>query len=136
MKPSEIRRDLLAEHARLRTAMQNARNAGARDLHDALVEVADFLREHNLREEELMRQVFPTLDAWAPIRADVMMEEHVDEEREMVDVLTDASATTDVAVAAAKLFDRILEHMTREEEVFLGEDVLSDDAFVPDSFGG
>jgi len=147
MKPSAIRRELLDQHLELRVAMQAARRAAERcarsgnpaELRDALAHIGDRLRMHNLHEEELMRDVFPTLDAWGMIRAEVMVEEHVLEHRQLYEALLGASSTLDAKAAAAKaneLFDKILAHMAREEKVFLGEDVLSDDDITPDSFGG
>lgn len=128
MKPSEIRKELLDEHAKLRAAMQIARAAG--DRRASIARLAEVLRAHNLREEELMSQVFPTLDAWGGMRALVMLEGHVEEEQLF------AAHLAGGATKAPDLFDRILEHMAREEKVFLGEDVLSDDELAPDSFGG
>ena len=140
MKPSEIRRELLDQHTAIKRKMGEARHAPtARDLHRLLVEIGDLLRKHNAREEELMTEVFPTLDAWGMIRAEVMVGEHIDAHRELFETLLAANATNDAVVAkrkAIELFDRILEHMTREEKVFLCEEVLSDDGFVPDAFGG
>jgi DUF438 domain-containing protein len=139
MKPSEIRKELLGHHAELRRKMETARrSASARELHRALVEISELLRSHNLREEELMTEVFPTLDAWGMIRAEVMVGEHIDEHRELWETLLATTATSDAAAARRKaneLFDKVLEHMAREEKVFLTEEVLSDDEQI-DAFGG
>jgi DUF438 domain-containing protein len=139
MKPSEIRKELLGQHAELRRKMESARrSATARELHRALVEISELLRSHNLREEELMTDVFPTLDAWGMIRAEVMVGEHIDEHRELWETLLATTATSDAAAARRKaneLFDRVLEHMEREEKVFLTEEVLSDDEQI-DAFSG
>jgi DUF438 domain-containing protein len=140
MKPSEIRKELLGQHNAIRGKMAEARHAAsARELHRLLVEVGELFRAHNAREEELMTDVFPTLDAWGMVRAEVMVGEHIDEHREIFETLLVANATSDAVVAkkkAIELFDRILDHMHREEKVFLCEEVLTDDGFVPDAFGG
>ena len=138
MKPSEIRRELLDQHAEIRRRLDAARFAEPKDLHAALVRLADYLRVHNLREEELMTDIFPQLDAWGMIRAEVMVGEHLEEHRESWETVLEASATLDNAAAAAKtreLCERIQQHMLREEKVFLNEEVLSDEA-TADYFGG
>lgn len=121
-------------------AERSVKGEDVRDpLHHALVHLASLLRAHNQREEELMKDVFPTLDAWGPIRKEIMLEEHVEEHQQVVDALMTASSAPDAVEAAKKtikLFDRLLGHMAREEKVFLSEDVLSDEGVPPDWFGG
>ena len=147
MKPSEVRSELIAQHARLRSLILRAREVADRcartqatnELHDTLAEIADAVRMHNLCEEALLRDVFPTLDGWGPVRAEVMNDEHVAEHRQVYEALLVASTTADAAVAAGKaheLFDRMFSHMEREERVLLAEDVLSDEELPPDEFGG
>ena len=85
-----------------------------------------------------MSDVFPQLDAWGMIRAEVMVGEHLEEHRELWQAVHDASETTDPDVAASKtreLCERIHEHMLREEKVFLNDEVLADEAPI-DYFGG
>ena len=138
MKPSEIRRELLEQHAEIHRRIEAARVTEPAQLHGALVRLADYLRVHNLREEELMMDVFPQLDAWGMIRAEVMVGEHLEEHRELWEAVLDTSETTDPSVAASKtreLCGRIEEHMRREEKVFLNEEVLADEERV-DYFGG
>ena len=137
MKLSEIRQELIGQHVELHHRMESARMADPTELHGALVRVADFLRMHNLREEELMTEVFPTLDAWGMIRAEVMVGEHLEEHRELWEAVLDI-ARMDPEAARAKatqLFEQLHVHMLREEKVFLNDDVLSD-VVRADYFGG
>lgn len=147
MKPSEIRRALLCEHAAIRASVARLRGvadsvawgAPPRALRDTLADLADLVRMHNLREEALMTNVFPMLDGWGRIREEVMRDEHVSEHDEIYEALLRAGATPDPRISAATanlLCDRLLMHMLREERVFLAEDVLSDDDQPADSFGG
>jgi iron-sulfur cluster repair protein YtfE (RIC family) len=144
MKPSEVRRELLDQHLRLRIKLKAGRRAADRaardgttgELHDVLARIADSLRMHNLREEELLREVFLTLGGWGMVRAKVMLDEHVSEHQHLYEALMVVGRHGDPKVASAKaheLFDRVLRHMAREEKVFLGEDVLSDEAPAPES---
>ena len=147
MKPSEIRSELMEQHARLRALLVHAREVAERtakmrttaELRDTLAEVADYVRMHNLCEESLLRDLLPTLDGWGRVRAEVMNDEHVDEHRQLYEALLVASTTSDPVLAAGKaneLFDRMFVHMEREERVLLAEDVLSDEELPPDEFGG
>lgn len=145
MKPSEIRAELLAQHAGLRARMAEVRKSVERrrggedaDLGEPLVELFDAMHAHNAREEQLMRDVFPTLDMWGPVRNEVMLEEHVLEHKKLIDSLSAArdgvdGASLDLVLAS---LDKLASHMEREEEAFLGEEVLSDDGAEFDFSGG
>lgn len=128
MDPHAIRAELLEQHAALRMRLEKGRklatDGSARDLHDALLDIANYLRLHHMREEEVLREVFPTLDDWGMIRAATMVEEHADEHRQLFETLLVVSTTADQRLASAtalELFDRILAHMA-EERLFLGPD--------------
>jgi hypothetical protein len=149
MKLSEIRADLLDEHARLRyligevLIVANGWRAGDPGRDDVLVaigELSSAVKTHNAFEERLLRWVIPTLDAWGPVRADVMLEEHVKEHEDMLRALATAGTELhpEVAVPAlGELANRMLSHMEREEEAFLREDFLRDEEGpFQDSFGG
>jgi hypothetical protein len=144
MKPSEIRAELMAEHARLRTKIAEVRRVAELwqegkegDLRTPLVALTDAIHMHNAREEDLMANLLPSVDAWGPARAEVMREEHGLEHGALFTSLVvarDASATSPSYVL--DLLERLLSHMAREEEAFLGVDVLSDEEHEPDHFGG
>src|SRR5450759_3995168 len=129
MKPSEIRSELLAQHADLRAKIDEVRSVAERrcrggdgDLHALLVRLTYAVRVHNARAEELMRSIFPTLDAWGPIRASVMQEEHVLEHQELFAALVSAAERADGGAPASvlELAGKLVSHMDREEKVFLG----------------
>lgn len=153
MKPSEIRAELLDQHGEIRQRMVDIRKAleprpasdAARDeLQSRLAQLIGLLRRHNLREEELLRDILPTVDAWGPARATIMMEEHLKEHDALYTALLDTGtlpSTEGPAADAAHaqllgLMDRIVEHIDHEEKIFLSEEVLRDDGIVRDYFGG
>jgi hemerythrin len=148
MKRSEIRRELLGQHAALRSLIEKTCQATDRwaggeaaryEARAYLGRLVDDFRRHNRREEELLRDLIPTVDPWGPVRAEIMNEEHVKEHEELYTALADATAASDRKVTARlvrELRERILEHMAREEKGFLGEDALRDDDVSIDSFGG
>jgi hypothetical protein len=147
MKPSEIRRELLVEHAGLRALLEKVCEAcdlwsrderACADAGACLACLRDELNAHNEREEELLHRVIPNVDAWGAVRA-VMSQEHMAEHGEVDRELADAAAEMDAKVILRRtraFRDRMLAHMEREERTFLGEDVLHDDGVHVDSFGG
>ncbi len=140
MKPSQIRTELLEEHGRLRSLVDGVRRTDAaasgdparrEELRAAVVQLADELRRHNLREEELLRGIIPSVDAWGKVRKEILDEEHVSEHRELYGALLGVQRGSLAAV-----LDRVLAHMEREERTVFAEDVLRDDVVVVDHFGG
>lgn len=141
MTATEIRRELLTQHANIRTliaAIRRTADSATRgaDVGEALREALErldlVLREHNAREEALLGAIIPTVDAWGPARAEIMGEAHRREHQELVETLCGMPVTPiEFAGAGAQaLFDRLLAHMESEEKVFLGDDVLKDDTVV------
>jgi Hemerythrin HHE cation binding domain len=147
MKPSEIRGDLLREHAQIRVMLDvtltfaevsRVDAPGCDDLREHLVRLTDAMRAHNLREEALLGDLIPAIDAWGPARAAIMFEEHVQEHERLYAALLGIPCTPAEFAAAgvAALVGLIGEHMDREEAAFLGEDVLRDDLVVANQSGG
>jgi hypothetical protein len=147
MKPSDIRGELLQQHAQIRIIMEVMRTiakgvrvgmAGRSDLQGCLVRLSDALRTHNRREDALLRDLIPSIDAWGPARASIMAEEH-EREHARLDAALSGIPYTSVQFAAAgivALVDLIRQHMDREEASFLGEDVLRDDVVVANQSDG
>jgi hypothetical protein len=139
MKPSEIREELIAQHAGLRANVGTARLAAEKwgrgemsqsHVRDVLAELADALREHNLREERALRELVCSIDAGGAAREGIMEDEHIDEHREMFDTLIQVSQTEDPGEGGRgleKFCARMLDHMTWEEKAFLNATVLHDD---------
>jgi Hemerythrin HHE cation binding domain len=145
---SVIRDELLDQHSGLlelieRTSRATQRwirgEAAPEAVHGHLARLAEALRTHNAREEDLLRGVLTNIDAWGHARAEIMGEEHIKEHHELYSALLDAAAGSDARVTERHLHElreRMLAHMAREEEAFLREDVLRADAVSVDSFSG
>jgi len=146
---SVIRGELLREHAAIRVILDEVLEAADRwrghrgvreELRLALGRLAVAMVAHNEHEEEVLRGVMPTIDAWGPARAEIMGEEHLAEHEELSKTVIEAGSTDDAEVAwsaVAGLADRLAKHMAHEEKSFLGEDVLNDDVPLSvDYFGG
>lgn len=147
MTHSQIRTELLEQHAELRKMVDIARACADRacdsanvtdDLVTAIRLLADAVRRHNRREEHLLRNLIATIDAWGQARADLMTDEHVREHDALHGALHGMTHTpSEFAGAGMQLMlDQLLEHMAREERAFLNERVLRDDVVTIDPFGG
>jgi hemerythrin-like domain-containing protein len=144
MTPSQICAELLEQHAEVRRMVDGVRMCADRtrdgasvvqDLPSAIRLLADAVRRHNQREEHLLRDLIPTVDAWGQMRAEIMTDEHVLEHN----LLHRALLGTPSELAGpnmSQLLDRLIQHMAREEEAFLNERVLRDDVVAIDLCDG
>ena len=147
MIASEIRAELLKDHAGLRSLITEVRLAitlvgpqesTTHELRRNIERLARALGGHNQREEAMLQELLKSVDAWGPARAEIMDETHHEEHAELVAALVLANAADPIAagVHAKDVIERLEVHMAREEEVLLAEDVLRDDQVVIDAFGG
>jgi hypothetical protein len=148
MTPSQIRTELLAQHAGLRSLIADTRkaaegvrggSAGREELRFRVERLTTALRAHNLHEETVLRDIVKNVDAWGPVRIEIMDEAHVDEHLGLVAALLGTNAASDAEIAGtgvSSVLDRLEAHMAREEEVILAESVLRDDGIAIGAFGG
>jgi hemerythrin HHE cation binding domain-containing protein len=148
MLPSELRDELLLQHASLRGRLQTARLAVERwangevsptNIRVELAGLVNALRSHNLLEERTLRELVRTIDAWGPARVEIMDEAHAREHHDLCDAVIAVGAATDPregTTAFARFSERLLQHMAREEETFLNASVLRDDEVAVDAEDG
>jgi Hemerythrin HHE cation binding domain len=146
MKKSEIRGVLLTEHAHLRKRIDEVRSTvrmrGRRRriaLRAAVDRLGHELHEHTRNEEKLLRGLLRDVDAWGPVREEIMAEGHLAEHREIIAAAIEAIVVCETSAkngVLSAILDRILDHLTREEVVLLAEDVLCDDGAPTDVFTG
>ncbi len=145
MTANQIRERLLDDHAKLRVLIEDSRK-GLRlvkgsvpvEIAAQLGHLAAALRAHNDREEAMLREVVKTVDAWGPVRVEIMNESHEKEHDDLLGALG-VTASGDPAAVTKRVgaaLDRLLAHMAHEETVLLDADVLRDDSVVIDYFGG
>lgn len=132
MKTSEIRDELLGEHAGLRGHLDAARLAAERwsrgdleraDVHARLAELAEALRTHHQREERALTALLRSTERFVD-------DEHVDEHDDLLDALARVSLAQNPREGGNRLerfCDGMLAHMTWEERAFLNRTVLRDD---------
>lgn len=147
MTRKEIRIELLGQHTQLRHGIFEMRALAKRwmeglgsrdDVRARLLALGVALENHNDREEELLRGILGTVDRLGPERVAIMNERHLEEHHEIYGALVVASesASPEAAVPLLEfLFGRMLEHMVREEDAFLGPDVLGGDEDADAAFG-
>jgi hemerythrin-like domain-containing protein len=146
MKPSEIRAELLEQHAALRELLAAMSRLASRaqagealreELFRSLVRLAERVHDHNAREEELLQNLVTT-DAWGAARAQMMTTEHRREHGRFATAIAGALRTdTETAgFGIVALVALVEQHMDREESVFLNEQVLRDDLVVSEQSDG
>jgi hemerythrin-like domain-containing protein len=141
MKLSEIRRELVEQHAEIRRMMDltQAIAEGMRDrpecrgdLHERVGHLAHALRAHDLREEALLRHVIPTIDAWAATHEadprDESNREHAGLDAALRGVPDPSQGVAAVGVVA--LMRLMRDHMDREEAAAPAEARLRDELVV------
>lgn len=133
---TEIRAILLKEHAELRLLALALEQAFRMTESERTVEAprrlrafVDALVAHNAREEELLGEILPNIDAWGEFRALRMDDVHRQTHHELNRALLAFAKEdpSDSAEIARALVQRVLEHMDEEEEAFLNDHVLRDD---------
>ena len=147
MTPSQVRSELLRQHADLRQLMEAAREIARRvregeslrrQLQASTLRLADALNAHNRREEELL----PALTAdggWAPADPEGVNQRHFEEHKTLHGALVEVSTEPNAGWVAGHLvlaLDTLLEHMANEERTFLHHSLLHDDEPDTDPYGG
>jgi uncharacterized protein YicC (UPF0701 family) len=133
MKPSDIREELLQQHAGLRGHLDAARLEAERwargersreDVHAELAELAEALRVHHVREERALGALIRS------VQEELMDDEHVREHGEMLDALGRVGRAADAREGSRELqsfCSNVLAHMSWEERAFFNERLLPDD---------
>lgn len=140
MKLSQMREELIAEHAELRRLASHVateaehvlegEGATTEGLRSLLGRFDAALQAHNRHEERLLRDEIRHVDAWGPLREALMDEVHEAEHSSIVQALGDTHASADAREIAAQglaVVRRVLEHIEAEERELLHPDVLRDD---------
>jgi len=148
MDVGDIRDELLARHEQMRAAVNDIRTAVDRvrrgdgkpaDLQAALVQLAETLQTHCEHEDEVLKDMLRTVDAWGEERAEILDGEHARERRELREALVESASAHDVERligVAIHFAERMLEHFANEEQFVLSEDVLCDGIISRNSFCG
>ena len=131
--------ELLSQHADLRTMIERCERM-AEELDCGAVEPTVLTREvarlrvafdvHNQYEERLLRPLLADTGAFAEVRLDRMISDHVDEHRLMRHGLA-AQLLDELRTTLARMRD----HLAAEERYFLSAQILRDDVMVIEGTG-
>lgn len=144
---SELRQELLQQHAALRAlaeraadVAQRARGDGAAllELRGLLAQLGEDVARHNAFEERELHEILLNLDAWGPHRDQLMDLRHAAEHAAIVRAIRNASSSRTagaVAVRTRAVLRRLATHIDREEREFLHPDVLDGNG-ITDGVGG
>ncbi|MEX1259167.1 MAG: hemerythrin domain-containing protein [Gemmatimonadota bacterium] len=148
MRPlSDIRQELLSQHASVRGLAEGVKElaerpptaSAASELGRLLHALGDAIDAHNAREEQLLDDIVPTIDAWGSIRAARLDEHHRQEHRRLLEAIRAAAESKDFTVAthaALAAIEELEGHMRAEEEEVLSPNVLRDDVTNIDQTDG
>jgi acetoin utilization protein AcuB len=143
-RPSQVRELLVLEHVHLRQLLARALTA-VRGVLDGSVAPDGFesmrgmaraaltaLVSHTELEDRILAPVLETIDAWGPVRAKNLRQEHVAQRTSLQRALQEVAEVgpASMAVLAAGLEDvllDILKDMDREEQDVLDRELLSDE---------
>ncbi|MCP5060751.1 MAG: hypothetical protein GY937_28990 [bacterium] len=150
LRPSEVRRLVLEDHARLRLRLRDLRAAaewaatgdpsrGAELLREAELFAERFFRHLDMEEVQLV-PLLRTIDAWGNERAELVLEEHREQRRLLLGFVEDLrdphNALARLARETLSLISRIEAEILHEDESVLSEDLLRDDVIALDPMGG
>jgi len=149
MRPSEVRRTILDDHAALRArfadlrdllgALRQDRDSSPEDAtREQVQELAAALRQRFLRHLELEESTLvPALrrtDSWGEERARRVLAEHADQRRrldELIEHLADADCSdAALTIELESLLEDLLTDMEHEERSVLSERLLRDDVIT------
>jgi hypothetical protein len=141
MRPGEVRREVLAQHAGLRQLMEEARRTALdvlggdealAPLRVAYDRLAERLVAHLRYEEERLVPILVAAGVFGPVRRERMRVDHAYQRRLVGEIARDCSEAPLVARALAakvrRLVVDLLDDMAFEEGVLLREEALRDDA--------
>jgi hypothetical protein len=128
MRLSEIRAELLVAHEYLREFIDKTRQAveraqdesGRAELRMSVGRLVQRLREHNIREEDLLSDPLFRLDSAGHARSEAMNAEHVAEHTELCAAFVDANMVSPKAIAHGTLLDvldRLAAHIAHEDKL-------------------
>lgn len=148
MKPSEIRRRVLADHAELRMRLAElssiashilaGRTGVKAPLRKKVNGLCNALLRHLVMEENFLLPAIREVDAWGPIRAGRMEQEHQAQSAalEWLLCVSEQEESRELARAVNAFGRSLLKDMDVEERELLNPDLLRDDLISIDQFVG
>jgi hypothetical protein len=146
MNHEERRRTLMSQHRELRVLVANVRAAALEVLESAsddsvalrnlIGELRSEMEKHLAAEEALLGPVLARIDAWGPVRLDLMRAEHAHQRAVLAVLRSDRAGALSPSVLSRRvlgLLDDILADMDAEDRDLLDARVLRDDLIQLDA---
>lgn len=146
MSYDERRITLQRQHQRLRSLIAQVRGAAmgvleggtvsAQELRDQVGVLRTELLEHLLAEEALLGPVLERIDAWGPVRLELMQAEHAHQRAVIAVLWSDRAVSLSPELLARRtlgLLDDIVTDMDAEDRDLLDAKVLCDDVIQLDA---
>lgn len=146
-KPSEVRAEILAEHAKLRehvAALETIADRLTRgevaldDAREAALALHRELSAHVKHEEAILVPALAEADGFGPARVEELQREHVEQHEALetlVREIASAPGSAELESRVRELVRRIREDMAHEEKHHLSPNVLKD-SVITGAFGG
>ena len=112
-----------------------AKRGSAANLQAAVAALEGELRAHLADEERLLEPILATIDAWGPVRLELLRAEHA-HQRAVLAVLTGPTASPAAPLVAERMLSLcadVLDDMESEERELLNEKVFRDDLVLLDA---
>lgn len=143
LDPAQVRAVILAEHRKIRAVLSRLesdamallacsvpKSTARHALRQQALSLCDEMGAHIAFENQVLVPVVEVVDAWGPVRAQTIIEEHTDQMRllrEYANLLNgDGESSPGVAVTVWQLVQSISEDMREEEAHVLSPEFLSD----------
>ncbi len=148
--PSDVRATILAQHQHLRALLGVIRRhaeqvlagdqAAPWELRRRVLDLEQAFGAHLDTEEAIMVPLIESIDAWGPVRAETIRNEHREQrailERASDEATSAAIPPRELAHAMIALVSDILADMVREEQDVLRSSLLRDDIIAVDQSSG
>jgi iron-sulfur cluster repair protein YtfE (RIC family) len=145
MKPTEVRARVLEQHAALREALsgiEGVASAGlagearfGSELRARVNRLVEQVEAHLSMEEEVLLPVLREIDAWGPVRAERLIEEHEAQRAglERLRALEQGDNQAEFTRAVLAMIWTLLGDMRQEEHDILKDELLRDDVIAIDT---
>jgi hypothetical protein len=143
MEPAQVRDMVLRDHEELKAKLAHLYRVIAHADVQAMAREARVLLHklaaHLELEDAMLAPVLRTIDAWGPVRADRLNEDHTAQRREISELLHFLEESEDaerIADRVSRFAETLERDMKEEEHDVLSSELLRDDTVSTDAFGG
>ena len=141
LAPSVVRKIILDEHELIKKKLEaiEALLGKKQDqaLKNAVDEFGHYFLKHLATEEKYLRPALTTIDAWGPVRAEQLAQEHIEQTRELkrLSSLVQEKRFAEYEKEIKLFVQAVYKDIEQENKDFLNADVLKDDLITAGNCG-